>query len=498
MTDIKPFPPHPVEITLLIASFLDFDSLQLFASTSRAFRTELKPKLLTCWKEAYSAQYSHSFRGRVVLRSIEEGGKPNKAVKLVSWLVWFLVVSDYHEGGIKKTLDLVFGEVGEGCTYRDIHANQVLIDMVELRKPQSKKGGKLARTYNILLEGPESELRDREEELVKELVGKDQDEVPTGEHGEYSEVVSHLEEDGLTDLEVFNVTLLKVLVDLKHLNVEYVVNYFLSTLFGTIMERYDDEDHSVADEQKLIEVGKLSIQKLPRASAVNFVCGYSATPTLTQKCNVASTILQTGYRSFFGWDDASEEEGMERMKLWFSRLQSAGASFDLALAHCFTDMYTDFEWVAGWIPLLLEYGADPNAIIPSPKNPIVTVEEHSWSPFHPPHTERSAIDLFRLFLDTEYSGIAFELQLPNGLVSEARVPMVYLAECYAIQKTEWKEDQIKAAECLDMLRALLEKRPGCLDLPQWDDVVLVAEEERLKDDSSLWDIVAAAQKAGGC
>lgn len=470
------------------------------------------------------------------------------------WLLWFLLVSNHREETLKNDLDLALG-----CdTMRDKSAYELIIELMELHKPGEESklvstNHSLGRSYLELVksDGTREELLRREAEILKELNA-----IATTDVTIRDNCFLGLIQNIFWPLILQNKSSTHILRILDSLSITKIDGPPAKKLDFDALDKLSaweaagptntsDINHGCRKRASLFQHLELIVPAFP--SLLNttidvFVRGERVKmDTATWVCFQAYEWLLSNQKCPLHQEDfwdrphttpidsvpAENQDGTLVKKDWASTVLSLfrilaenGADFKNAMKACFLgdyemyhiSDYADYGKITRLskgmyklVLMMLEVGADPNFILPSPF--VQDLYREDWTPLHvrdPPEEWEKA--LFYAFLRSDYKGwkirntrnripahylvdriidgnIAREI-LPSGYNKKADDPFDYEhdqdnALAYSYEKHGYKGGRDEVMKTyLTLLEAILTERPECLELDEWAYVLDLVEKER--------------------
>ncbi|RPA83700.1 hypothetical protein BJ508DRAFT_413360 [Ascobolus immersus RN42] len=512
-----PLAAHIPEVTMMIASHLEFEDLRNMANCSKRMRRTLKPMLLQKWFENYKSECTRSsivaeaqdpgWRGKIpgkYIKKEEEYGTegPGSSVRWAHWLIWFLVVSCY-EGvesvvrNMKEAVRHAFSGDGEDAESGGLYATNVLIALNNLQSEHIEDrtpGSPLEWRYRKLLRNTEIGYQYRQFEacLVKQLI-----EFSVNTEKKRRNFAFALVQDIVPNLfDRENLRFVKTLIDVGFARVESPMERLHER--GLRHDQYLPKAKRVSELRKgrhfayieallsifptLISDGAVFDRKVEdnyiTVDLPSFVCKLAYDWLMRPEASGGFPWVPPNRYAAETVEDDGKGKWREVVRSLLKKLHSLGFNFNRALKFCLADFICDEdEWMtyeripngmgemALW--MIKDFGADPNVILPQDQDQWM-----KWSPLHPTGTGKLEKEMFYTFLNSDYQGY-------NTADEERATPALQIV----INIVDWSSSEEDSAGWYELLEALLKRRPQCLDHGDWDEVVDIVEKERAKNSS---------------
>ncbi|RPA71595.1 hypothetical protein BJ508DRAFT_335885 [Ascobolus immersus RN42] len=533
--DLRPFPPHPIEITLTIASFLSFKDRLAFAATSTTMRRLLARLVLSRWFEIFTDLYTTTcnctgWRGllsdstSINFCSVPRSDWPARW----AWPhfgLWWLVVTGYRPSAagssgaweLEQNIRFAFGDTREGRLFAiDLLDSIFFMRSAPVMAPQvAEPRMELGRQYLGLLASSEG-YRRREIELIGALVDFISKPVDYLTQALVEEVFQDVWEAG-------HVGALKLLIEkgflddprlwsnefvpkeynrwsktvgnpfLLHMALRNAIDHAGSERAGEFVDFVDvvlDKAGGTVNEMMVYGEDRILVGGDSRDAAAA-VFAHIARPTPEKGAPLPDTETVKDYVIWYDtvrqhtheyrYDGKEIPTGQDAFILMLlEKLHRRGASFGLSLKRCFPcstrkrniqRATRGFFLVQRWLPVMLRFGAKPNDIFPQEGEPPL-----AWTPLHP-FVRRGYYDQGVRALSWEHG--LFEMFLDYGYYEGVDVaprtsmtpPIRYLIEGVLHERyIEYRK------HFLDSLKVLLQKRPGCTELEDWQRCLEIARD----------------------
>ncbi|RPA79071.1 hypothetical protein BJ508DRAFT_145578 [Ascobolus immersus RN42] len=486
----KPFPELPHKIMLQIATQLGLDSLPDFAQTSKLWMATLTPFLLQQLGVEYRRRHTSA-----------DFNRPAWSCRLL----WIWVVTGYQEGEMRRNVEHFFRSPESLDVDCGGQAVDILKDIARLQRNKdslpirvSQVPWAIGRHYLGLLQGDYREtIESRTKELMVELLtvsSKPVDHLSTRLEGEVAPLVFYDAQIDLFRAMLESGTFSESILSTECLNPEGEQAMWLHRALKNAMPGRDllwmDEEE---DEFDAIPTEEWAEQrKGPRKFVEAVIAAFPASlqtafeyalgpnddiimldaPGCVVRAAITFLLLDN---DSLEWEEEFESEVVSLMNQLLRFMHSHGGNFDSALSYsvlwcrAVPRIYSDTRQIkviellsAETIPYLLELGANVNCI----RSPDGGLQVSGWSPLHPISGSSKAMRCLRLFLDHGYDGI--DLVDSNG-----HTPMLHIIR--KIADPELRETEEETRHYREMLELLLRSRPGCVELPQWREMMEIVD-----------------------